>query len=235
MELDYRIAGLTVRMDTFGRTLEQAELYRAEFSGPPDMTIHADWRPLKENQPHLSESDCEYLATGAVFYRRLLDFNGLLLHASAVEMDGRAYLFTAPCGTGKSTHAALWRQVYGDERVRIINDDKPALRLENDQWFTYGTPWSGKTAQNLNLRVPLGGICSLRQGPDNRIEPFGGSRAVFALLEQTLRPREVQLRLRLLELLDRLFTQVPVWQMECNMDPAAARLSCETMSRVNKE
>lgn len=232
MELDYRIAGLTVRMDTFGRTLEQAAPYRADFSGAPDITIHADWRPLKKDQPHLSEEDCEYLCTGAVFYRGLLDFDGLLLHASAVEMDGRAYLFTAPCGTGKSTHTTLWRQVYGDERVHIINDDKPALRLENGQWFAYGTPWSGKTAQNLNLRVPLGGICCLQQGPDNQIEPFGGSQAVFTLLEQTLRPREAQSRLRLLELLDQLFAQTPVWKMECNMDPEAARLSCETMSRI---
>lgn len=234
MELDYRIAGLTVRMDTFGRTLEQAAPYRAEFLGAPDITIRADWRPLKQSQPHLSEEDCEYLVSGSAFYLRLLDFDGLLLHASAVEMDGRAYLFTAPCGTGKSTHAALWRQVYGDRRVYIINDDKPALRLENGQWFVYGTPWSGKTAQNLNLRVPLGGICSLRQGPVNRIESFGGVQAIFAILEQTLRPRDAQLRLRLLELLDRLLTQTPVWQMECTMDPEAARLSYETMSRTKR-
>ena len=27
-----------------------------------------------------------------------------MMHAAAIEMDGGAYLFSAPSGTGKSTH-----------------------------------------------------------------------------------------------------------------------------------
>lgn len=224
----YNITGLTVAMDSFGRTATQAQPYLC-LASKPDIVIAADWQALKATQPHLSEEDCEYLVTGASFYRQLLGFDGMLIHASAVIMDGYAYLFSAPCGTGKSTHTALWRQVFGAERARILNDDKPAVRLVDGRFYAYGTPWSGKTDQNINECVPLAGICMLSRGEENVIEPFGGSAAIHALLEQTVRPRDPGLTIRLLELLDKLFARVPVWKMQCNMDPEAAHVSYAAM------
>lgn len=227
MERYYKITGLTVKMDSFGRTVTQAEPYLTEPVAEPDIEIRGDWQPLKERQPHLSEEDCEYLVTGGSFYRQLLKYDGMLLHASAVVRDGKAYLFSAPCGTGKSTHTRIWRKVFPD--AVILNDDKPALRREDGRWYAYGTPWSGKTAQNLNMRAELAGVCLLRRGEENVIRPFGGAKAVRDLLEQTARPRDPRLMANLLELLDKLMTEVPVWEMECNMDPDAARVSYEAM------
>ena len=152
MKQYYHIAGLTVEMDSFGYTVTQAQPYLLHPQPEhmePDITIRSDWKTLKEQQPHLSEADCEYLSTGGSFYRQLLRFDGLLLHASAVVVDGRAYLFSAPCGTGKSTHVGLWRQRFGDE-VTVINDDKPAIVFQGDTPYLCGTPWSGKTALNNN-------------------------------------------------------------------------------------
>ena len=230
----YNITGLTVAMDSFGRTAAQAQPYRCA-PAKPDIVICADWKSLKESQPHLSEEDCEYLVTGASFYHQLLGFDGMMIHASAVMMDGQAYLFSAPCGTGKSTHTALWQQTFGPERARILNDDKPALRLENGIFYAYGTPWSGKTDLNLNEKVPLAGICMLARGEENHIEPFGGAAAIHALLEQTARPRDPKLAGKMLELLDQLLTCVPVWKLHCNMDLQAARVSYEAMSGGRKE
>ena len=230
MKQYYRISGLSVEMDSFGYTVEQAKPYLSEPVEKADIVIRSDWKTLKEQQPHLSEEDCEYLSTGASFYYQLLGFDGMLLHASAAVMDGEAYLFSAPCGTGKSTHTSLWRKVFGEDKVQILNDDKPALRLEDGKWYAYGTPWSGQTDQNLNIRVPLKGICMLHQSPENHIERFSGSRAVFALLEQTARPAGAAGRIRMLELLDKLMSTVPVWQMGCNMEDEAPRVSYEAMS-----
>ena len=224
----YSIAGLTVQMDSFGRTVTQAQPYICA-PAQPDIIISSAPEALKQNQPHLSLEDCEYLSTGASFYRQLLKFDGLMLHASAAVLDGRAYLFSAPCGTGKSTHTRLWRQVFGADKVTILNDDKPALRLEDGVWYAYGTPWSGKTDQNVNLRVPLAGVCFLRRGEENTIAPFSGVKAVFSLLEQTCRPRGAEIRDRLLTLLDKLLQDVPVWQMACNMNPDAPLVSYEAM------
>ena len=224
----YKIAGLTVEMDSFGRTVEQAKPYLCE-KAEPDMVIRSDWQALQAQQPHLSKDDCEYMYTGAVFYRSLLQHEGFLLHSSAVVVDGKAYLFSAPCGTGKSTHTKLWLEVFGD-RAYILNDDKPALRLENGTWYAYGTPWSGKHDLSTNSRVPVAGICFLQRGSENVIRPFAGSKAVFAFLEQTARPPETALRTCLMDLMGKLMESVPVWQLECNMDPQAAVVSYEAMS-----
>lgn len=233
MEQKYCIAGVKVQMDSFGRTVTQAEPYLADFDGEPEMIIHSDWRSLQERNPHLSDEDCEYLATGGSFYRQLLNFDGMMLHSSGVVMDGKAYVFSAPCGTGKSTHTSLWCKTFGD-RACILNDDKPALRLEDGKWYAYGTPWSGKTDLNVNMRVPLGGICFIGRAKENRIEPFGGSKAVFAAIEQTARPVNPEMRAKMLDLVSRLISDVPVWRLYCNMEPEAAILSFETMSKAYK-
>lgn len=225
----YRIAGLLVQMETFGRTLEQAAAYKAE-EGTPDVVISSRPELLQQTQPHLSLDSCEYLCTGANFYRQLLKFDGMLIHASAVVKDGFAYLFTAPCGTGKSTHTKLWREVFGEDQVLMLNDDKPALRRENGRWYAYGTPWSGKTAQNTNIRVPLGGVCILQRGEHNEIAPFTGAKAAFALLEQTVRPPDEKSRARLLELLDDMMQKNPIWKLSCMPTKEAALLSHEAMS-----
>lgn len=233
MEQYYKIAGLTVWMDSFGRTLKQAEPYRCE-PAEPDVVIRSDWKGLQQRQPHLNDEDCEYISSGSNFYVQLLKHDGMLLHASAVVVDGRAYLFSAPSGTGKSTHTNLWLRLFGD-RATILNDDKPALRLEDGKWYAYGTPWSGKYDISANIRVPVAGICFLHRAKENAIEPFSGAKAIFSLLEQTVRPAGMEPRRNLLLLLDRLLTQVPVWQMGCNMDPQAAIVSYEAMSAGRKD
>ena len=229
MERDYLIAGLRIRMDTYGRTAAQAEPYLTETAGKADVVITSAPEVLKKKQPHLSLDDCEYLTTGGSFYRQLLSFDGMMLHSSAVVMDGYAYLFSAPCGTGKSTHTTMWREAFGYDRVLMLNDDKPALRLEDGRWYAYGTPWSGKTAQNVNMRVPVGGVCVLTRGESNEITPFGGTQAVLALLEQTVRPAGIEARGRLLELMDSLLSKVPVWKLKCTPTHDAARVSQEAM------
>ncbi len=235
MERDYLIAGLRVRMDTFGRAETQAVPYLTATGEMPDIVITSNPEQLQESQPHLSLDDCEYLATGSSFYRQLLRFEGMMIHASAVVMDGYAYLFSAPCGTGKSTHTGLWLKTFGREQAMILNDDKPAIRLENGRWYAYGTPWSGKTDQNTNARVPLGGICVLTRGEINEIEPFSGRDAVLALLTQTVRPAGANARIRILELLDALMSAVPVWKLRCTPTQEAAQVSQKAMSAEAKK
>lgn len=229
MERYYKIAGLTVKMDSFGRTEKQAEPYSIPSCGSVDMQISTRAYDLAEKWPEFSEELREYLATGILFYKELLNRDGLMLHSSAVVVDGKAYLFTADPGTGKSTHTGLWLRRFGD-RAFVLNDDKPALRLENGTWYAYGTPWSGKNDISKNTGVPLAGIAVLERGAENEIAPFGGIGAVSAIMKQVNRPREAEYRVRLMELMDKLITTVPVWKLRCNMDPDAVRVSYEAMS-----
>ena len=134
MKKHYRIADLIVEMDSFGRTEKQAEPYRIKADTGADIIVQSNPEIIKKKYPQISEDDCEYIATGSTFYRHLLEsYNGFMLHSSAVVVDGRAYLFTASSGTGKSTHTKLWLELFG-EKAYILNDDKPAVRLEDGIW-----------------------------------------------------------------------------------------------------
>lgn len=229
MEKYYKIAGLTVKMDSYGRTVEQAKPYEIAPCENVDVTVVSPWPERKSEYPELDDDMGEYLFTGTRFYRNLLDFGGFSLHSSAVVMDGKAYLFTADCGTGKSTHTQLWLKAFGD-RAYILNDDKPALRLEDGVWYAYGTPWSGKHDISVNTRVPLGGIAVVNRSETNWLEPFEGKDAVVQIFRQLNKMRSMEYRIKLLELLDKLITQVPVWKLHCNMDVEAAVVAYEAMS-----
>ncbi len=231
MEKYYKIAGLTVKMDCADRLERQAEPYRCAPVDKVDIVI--EWPqedPTGEKWGDLSREDIQYLEHGAEFYLKLLLFSGLMIHASAVVVDGKAYLFSATSGTGKSTHTQLWLQEFGD-RAFILNDDKPALRLEDGVWYAYGTPFSGKHDMSANCRVPLGGIAILERGDKNEIQPFTGAGAIYGILGQTLKPKNPKGSVLVLELLDKLVSQAKIWKLKCNMEPEAAHVAFDAMSK----
>lgn len=230
----YRIAGVTVNVDANRMEQHRYRPYEIGYVDDPQMVIDGDWQVIKQETPRFAEQFCKYSANSREFYNKLLQFDGCIIHSSAIIIDGMAFLFTADSGTGKSTHTTLYRRVFGDERVRILNDDKPAVRIEDGRFFAYGTPWSGKSDLNLNLRAPLGGICLLRRGEKNEIRPLTGKAALFAILGQTIRPKDENSMEKLLELLGKLLEQVPMWEMYCNMEPEAAVVSYEAMSGKGK-
>lgn len=165
---------------------------------------------------------------------RLIFRDILLIHASAIAKDGKAYLFLAPSGTGKSTHTRLWRKVYGDD-VFMVNDDKPLLRFCEDEILVYGTPWSGKHHLDRNVSVPIGGICILGRGEHNKIWRIPARDGLAELFGSIYRPDALEGMKRMLELTSELARRIPLWKMECNMDPEAARMACEAMTSCKNE
>ena len=169
------------------------------------------------------------MSTGTQFHWRLIDHGGMMLHSSAVMVDGRVYLFSAPSGTGKSTHTALWLQYLG-ERAQIINDDKPAIRVIGEKAYVYGTPWSGKTDQNRNVRGELAGIAVVKRAKENQIRRLNNKEAIFALLDQTPRSRIEKRVERLFQVIETLIQTIPIYELSCNMELEAAKLAYETMA-----
>lgn len=225
----YKIADLIVHMNASGRTLQQAEPYRIADASEADLHVYSMAEALHERSPELSMDDCEYLSTGISFYRQLARFQGLLLHSSCVVVDERAYLFSAPCGTGKSTHVELWLKLFGD-RAYILNDDKPALRVIDNEVYVYGTPWSGKHDRSRNMRVKLGGIAVLERSEENFIREMTPSEAIFPLLDQTVRTLRADSMGMCMETLGKIVELGKVYRLGCNMDQSAAILSYEFMS-----
>ncbi len=229
----YNLCGLPVECDfRFPVMTARAEKYLIDSTISPVISIPFSQQNidrLKSRQSDLTDDDCEIINTAESFYYALLEHGGFMLHSSAVVMDGEAYLFSAPSGTGKSTHTALWLKHFGG-RAQILNDDKPAVMVENGSVTACGTPWSGKSDLNLNLRVPLRGICILERSQNNFIEPLPPERSVFALLDQTLRPSDGERMNALLELLDAVTSNVPIWRMGCDISTEAAEMAYGAMS-----
>ena len=232
----HKIAGLYVDMGyKYDIMKTQAPLYKTDdVCENPHMKIYLPDEFLEEMQrgtPGASLNACEYIYTGAAFYTGLIQFGGFMLHSSAVLMDGKAYLFTADSGTGKSTHTSLWQKAFGKDRVQILNDDKPAIRVAKEGVFACGTPWSGKTNLNVNTIVPLAAIGFLERSEENWIERRPGGEMIGKLMKQTVRPPVKDKMDALLTYLDRVLTEVPVYALGVNMSEDAAIMAYEAMSK----
>jgi len=232
--LRYLIAGLPVDMVCSGRTREQAEPYRTgESGGEPALTIRTDPRRVLERMPELGTLDlAEYMASGDRFAAGLLAHQGVMLHASCVEYKGQAVCFSAPPGTGKSTHAEKWVRLFG---AAILNDDKPALRLMEDGWYAWGTPWSGKHDLNANRAAPLKAICFLFRGETTRLAPLTPAQALPLFLSQTVFRLGRENMDRLLPLADALLRQVPIWRLDCTLDDTCAHVVRELLFPEKEE
>lgn len=237
----YLIADILVEMNPkYNRLYSQSEKYLVQTDKTPDLVISLSDEFLEEKQaknPELSLEDCEYMWTGSEFYHKLLEYNGIMLHSSCVAVDGKAYLFSAPSGTGKSTHTSLWQKKFGKSLV-YVNDDKPALLYRDGVVFACGTPFSGKTDLNSNCKYPLEGICLLHRADTNSIKESDKSLALKKIFTQIIRPKEQDAMLNTLDILNKILTAVPVYDLYCNMDESAAELSYRYMSGttfMNKE
>lgn len=221
------IAGLKVNIkNEKGRTARQLVPYLAENQSEDqhiDITIDVDEervvRSMKEH-PELNQDDWEYMLTGSDFYNALIGFDGILLHSSCIVVDGEAYAFSADSGTGKSTHTKLWLDHFGD-RAYMLNDDKPAIRIIDGQVYACGTPWSGKYDYSTPAVVPLAGICFLERSENNWIRKAQTGKAVFNIFSQTIRHLEEADMEKLFNVLDKIFSKVPLYELGCNISEEA--------------
>lgn len=225
----YHIAGLAVNMELSGRAERQAEAYLAPDDGPVDITLQCDAHQILALNPNLEDAETAlYLGTGTIFSQMLLDYDGTYLHASAVILDGKAYLFSANSGVGKSTHTQKWCRLFG---ASYLNDDKPVLRLVDGVWMAYGTPWSGKHDLSSPVGVPLAAIAFLVRGEENSIRPIEPKKAVPLIINQSLRRLQSQQMERQLMLVDKLVRQTNIWELTCRNDDDAAILAYRVMTQ----
>lgn len=236
------IAGLVVQVQPlFQSTREYCKPYLTDKA--PEFFVHVTGEDLAFQQMLLEQEAMEeglkirkftepFLERATIQRRvadELLKRNTLMMHGSAVAVDGKAYLFTAPCKTGKSTHTRLWRELFG-ERAVMVNDDMPFLQITAEGVLAYGSPWSGKHGLATNICVPLQGICFLSRGKENVIQPMESARGLEALRRQMYSPEDEKLLQNALSLVDALAKTVPLWEMDCNIQSDAPRVSYEAMS-----
>ena len=238
-----KIAGHTARViSLFESTPQYFKDYLTE--DPPEFSIQVKREDIAFEQADLLEEAhrdgfkprvftdpfLERAAIQRAFAEFLFDFGILLFHGSAVAVDGDGYLFTAHSGTGKSTHTRLWTQVF-EERVVIVNDDKPFLELTETGVLLHGSPWSGKHGLDTNICVPLKGLCILERGAENKICPASAQEFLGMLQKQAYCPLKEEKEAQFLSLTYRLAGLVPLWKLSCTKDREAAQVAYEAMHK----
>ena len=178
---------------------------------------------------HYSESYLENNAVHALLAEKLVEYGVLLMHGSALAMDGEGYIFTAKSGTGKSTHARLWRERFGS-RVEMINDDKPMLRIENGSVMVYGTPWNGKHRLGVNDRAPLKAVIHLTRDTKNHINPIAGREAFALIYRQAYVSRNPETTRRIVAMEEELIRSAAFYRLGCNMEIEAAETAWRGMN-----
>ncbi len=170
-------------------------------------------------------AEFEHAYTGFDFAARLGVLGGAVLHGSSIAYKGRGVIFSAPSGTGKSTHTGLWKQAFGDDVV-YINDDKPALRFEGETIQVYGTPWSGKTDLNTNISAPLHAVVFVERGENNAVRRLDLTESIFYLQSQVIQPyHDGDIGSMLIDRMITVAQTVPVYLLTCNMDIEAAHVA----------
>ena len=228
------LAGYTIEVDAL---FASTEYYCRDYLScePADFSVSICQADIDYELSRSSGiSNPTYLETLALLRRiseKLIVFDTVLFHGSVLAVNGKAYLFTAPSGTGKTTHSRLWLEnVPGSH---ILNGDKPFLRvMENRQILACGSPWRGKENYGVNEILPLEGICFLERDTYNHIEPVACKDALGRLVKQTFRPADPRLMLKALQLAGIIGQSVRLYCMGCTMEPEAARVSSNMMIKT---
>ena len=164
-----------------------------------------------------------YLGVESLFLRHC----AIMLHASFACWNGDGILFSAPCGTGKSTQAELWRRHLGAE---IINGDRTAIRLINGEWIAYGIPYAGTSQIYKNKNAPIKAIVLLSKGPHNSIRALSPMQALRRVLPEVSIKRTDKSSVNgTMDLLLKLLVDVPVYALDCLPDFGAVDLLRETL------
>jgi len=229
----YSIAGIIVEINPkYERTSKQAKPYLIDTTIEPafklDLSIDR-MNELKVTYHYLTLEDIEYIFLGQLFYKYILQHDGILLHSSCVVKDNKAYLFSAPSGTGKSTHTTLWLEEFSD--AYILNDDKPAIIYKDNTLYAAGTPFSGKHDISRNLLVPIQGICFLERSENNWIKEIDKKQAIFEILNQTERvPYEEDMNL-ILHHISNIVSNITIHKMGCNISKEAVYTAYNKMNK----
>jgi len=196
------------------------------FDSAPDgecvalITANADWTTVDAKLLDVSRiggapTDIRsFNMVGEVFKYFIVTRGGVVLHSSSLIYNGSGIAFSAPSGTGKSTHTALWKDMYGDD-VCVINDDSPAVRLMDGVPVIYGTPWSGKSDINANRSAPLRSVVFITRSDENKLTPLAPRDAFVNFLSGAPNPVYGDLTELTLDIIIKILESVKAYELEC--------------------
>lgn len=207
--------------------------YLFDFACAPDITAQVPFNEVEEEMSAAEVAVTPQYAECLCLYRKIAEklplFDRCVMHGAAIEYGGSAFIFTAPSGTGKTTHIKLWKKYLG-QKVSIINGDKPILKIKKDGVTAFSSAWSGKENLQYNTSAPLQAICLLKQAKQNKIYRVDPKKHLAALLNQIYLPRDEESAGKTLRLFSQLLEQIPIYILECDISQAAVKTSFEALT-----
>ena len=187
----YKINNKIVNMLPLYKTLTYtSEKFKIDYQDTADITINCSqelYDKFYKIHNHLTFDEIERILTSMQFNRYIMDYNSIMLHASAIVYKDFAYLFSGKSQVGKTTHTKMWQKYFPKEDIVILNDDKPVINTNEGNVLAYGTPWSGNSIECESMAVPIGSIVFLEQGSYNKLVKLENTNQILPLLlEQTV-------------------------------------------------
>lgn len=141
------------------------------------------------------------------------------LHSASILYQGKAWLFSGPSGTGKSTHTNLWKELL---QVPVLNGDVNLLALKDGQPVIHGLPWCGTSKICDPGTYPLGGIILLKQAGDDRVEELAPDDQRLLVLQRLISPSWISQMLDCnLNLVEVLAPQIYIARLHCTKEFSA--------------
>jgi len=194
-----------------------------------DYDIKASSEQVARTLAHMPELNPEYYAEYKYLILPtsdyLLRYRCCLFHAVAFLWRGRAWLLTAPSGTGKTTQFMNWRKLHPAE-ITMICGDMPVLELRDDgSVWVHASNWNGKEGVGSFQSAPLGGTILLEQGMENRICRLNARAAIPSLFGQFVSEYENEEQIcTVCALMDGMLSRYPVWKLVNLGDDASTEL-----------
>ncbi len=154
-----------------------------------------------------------------LFMYHLAYRDGVLVHASGIDLAGRGLIFPGCSGAGKSTLARLFTTC----RIgKLLSDERVVVRELDGSLQAFGTPWAGTEDIASNDCAPLAGMFFLKHGERNHLRALTAENALERLLPILSIPwydQEVMARIVLFA--KHLVTKVPAYEMSFKPDRSA--------------
>lgn len=197
----------------------------------PDHTITMTEEDLKNEASNSNNGGVYVNEEISALYRKIADFlveDGIVVfHGSAICVDNNGFIIAARSGVGKSTHAKLLEEYIGDS-FKYINDDKPLLKVDDEEATIYSSPWNGKERRGNNISAPLKAIIFLNRSETNTFRKIDNKEEIYIrMLSQIYLPKEKSKREKALNIADKLLKKINFYEINVNKDIESAKMTYE--------
>lgn len=193
--------------------------------------VNKDWNEITLIEDYSKSSGnmaFEYL--GNIFPAFGINHEILSFHGALIEYQGNGIVISAPSGTGKTTHARLWRDY---KKALIINGDKVICKKIHNIWHGFGLPWSGTSGEQINRKVPLKAFVILQRGKKNKAMKILDNCSLGLVLPNLQCPTwDNKMVSKVLCLLDDFLSNIPVIKLECCPDKESVDVLLNQIERL---